>query len=174
MPIQRPSTNGRAQQALLRLEQEMPQWLWDACNRAMDREDGLANEYEGEVGRYVRMTDRESPLGSAAHGLAKLYPPRPMERLPASPSVDRLRGVLAEAPSLPLRLECGEEVDGMRMTHTNYPEEDYQYEWAPHYLDRLFAALIAVIEAHGIGDAGWRSVRWEVYDKVGPVSPFPP
>lgn len=140
----------------------------------MDREDGLADEYEGERGRYVRMTDRESPLESAAHGLANLYPPRPMVRLPSSPTVDRLRAVLAEAPSLPRRLEWGEEVDGMWMKHTNYPEEDYEYEWAPHYLDRLFAALIAVIEAHGTGDAGWRGVRWEVYDKVCPVLPFPP
>ncbi|OJT03867.1 hypothetical protein TRAPUB_5458 [Trametes pubescens] len=160
-----PSANGRAEQALL-LEQEMPLWLWDACHRAMDRQDGLADVYGEEVGRYARMTNRESPMQSAAHGLAKLYPPRPMERLPSSPAVDRLRDILAEAPSLPRRLEWGEEVDGMWMKHTNYPEEDYEYEWAPYYLDRLFAALIEVIEVHGIGDAGWCGVRWEVYDKV--------
>jgi hypothetical protein len=33
-------------------------------------------------------------------------------------------------------------------------------------MTELFAALTAVITEHGLGDAGWKSARWEVCDTV--------
>jgi hypothetical protein len=33
----------------------------------------------------------------------------------------------------------------------------------------LFRALIDVIKEHGLGEGGWKSIRWEVYDKVRPI-----
>ncbi|KAJ7209911.1 hypothetical protein C8J57DRAFT_1257307 [Mycena rebaudengoi] len=31
-------------------------------------------------------------------------------------------------------------------------------------MTELFTTLTAVITKHGLGDAGWKSARWEVYD----------
>lgn len=155
---------------LLRLKQQMPRWLWDVCHRAMDRVDDRADPYVGESGRFSQTRHREGPMQTAALRLAKSYPARPAELVPSSPTVDRLREILAEAPRLPVDLGLGAHSNGFTVTETGWPEYDYEYEWAPTYLDRLFGALIEVIEAHGTGDGGWRSVRWEVYDKVRLVS----
>ncbi|KAI0655400.1 hypothetical protein C8Q70DRAFT_1019504 [Cubamyces menziesii] len=116
------------------------------------------------LGLYSRDRDRERPM-EAALTLAKTYPPRPAERLPSSPAVDSLRTVLDEAPRMPKNHRWGEDVEGMETTHHSWPDEDYTYEWNSAYLDRVFAALIEVIGVHGVGDEGWRSARWEVYDK---------
>lgn len=49
--------------------------------------------------------------------------------------------------------------------------EDYEgnagWDWSRDYLAEVQQALIAVIEERGLGDSGWKSARWEVYDKVG-------
>ncbi|KAI0642897.1 hypothetical protein C8Q79DRAFT_1012905 [Trametes meyenii] len=45
------------------------------------------------------------------------------------------------------------------------PDGLEKYEWPSEYLESLFCALCDLITAHGVGDAGWRSIRWEVYDK---------
>jgi len=39
------------------------------------------------------------------------------------------------------------------------------FSWAEKYRDKLLQALIDVIEEHGLGENGWKGVRWEVYDK---------
>lgn len=46
-------------------------------------------------------------------------------------------------------------------------------QWSEKFIDRLFEALVAVIEAHGVGVDGWESARWEVYDRVSPYSLHP-
>lgn len=42
-------------------------------------------------------------------------------------------------------------------------------QWSEKFTDRLFGALVAIIEAHGVGVDGWESARWEVYDRVRPL-----
>ncbi|KAI0354847.1 hypothetical protein OH77DRAFT_365009 [Trametes cingulata] len=150
---------------LLRIKQQLPSWIWTSCNRALDQVDEMDYPYSAMGGGlYSRDRDREVPM-KAVLTLVRSYPARPPERLPSSPTVDRLREVLAEAPKLPRCLEYEmEEVEGITATHHAFPEE-VTYEWSSSYLDRVFAALIDVIEAHGGGDAGWQSIRWEVYEK---------
>ncbi|OJT05768.1 hypothetical protein TRAPUB_3387, partial [Trametes pubescens] len=151
---------------LLRLKQDMSRWLWDVCHRAMDRVDDLADPYNvGDSGRFSHTKDREGPMQTAALRLAKAYPARPVELVPSSPAVDRLREILAEAPRLSGDRKVGAHVDGFTMEETCWPDDGYEYEWDRPYLDRLFSALIEVIEVHGTGDKGWGGVRWEVYDK---------
>lgn len=90
------------------------------------------------------------------------YPPRPSAPVPASPAVDRLRAVLSEAPRPdPSVAKHPHGID----VHEDH-EGDVSYSWAEEYLRDLLPALAAVIDAHGIGDAGWKGVRWEVYEKV--------
>ncbi|KAH9850144.1 hypothetical protein C2E23DRAFT_887580 [Lenzites betulinus] len=62
-------------------------------------------------------------------------------------------------------VSSGEEMNGIERTEHFSPEYDVTYKWDTPYLDRLFAVLIEVIEAHGLGNDGWHSVRWEVYDQ---------
>ncbi|KZV90807.1 hypothetical protein EXIGLDRAFT_770476 [Exidia glandulosa HHB12029] len=87
-----------------------------------------------------------------------MYPPRPAERLPPSPSVDNLRAVLEDAPKW-----RGKAVGGI---DTDEDEEgNPSVAWADSYLEKLFPALVSVVREHGVGDAGWKTIRWEVYDK---------
>ncbi|KII86489.1 hypothetical protein PLICRDRAFT_125956 [Plicaturopsis crispa FD-325 SS-3] len=139
---------------LLRLKPTFPPWLWEACNKAfttVDQYPSLRN-YRHEVA----IACAQAQLGP--------YPPRPSAVLPSSTSVDALRAVLSRAPAL-------------RESHQMYPDAedgveyhedftgDIDYYWNEPYLNDLFNALIAVIEEHGVGNSGWRNVRWEVYDK---------
>jgi len=48
----------------------------------------------------------------------------------------------------------------------NFPNQgDIHWNWASSYVKEVKDALIAVIREHGAGQDGWKTVRWEVYDK---------
>ena len=153
------------------IQQAMPPWLWEACTRSLDalyESDltfgWLANVlYEG--GRWDELT----PMKAALDTLVPTYPARPAEPLPSSPSVDRLRAVLASAARAPdegAGLGYGRPVDGLADLHSHWPYPVDWYDWSAAYLERLFAAILEVVEEHGVGAGGWESARWEVYDKV--------
>lgn len=40
------------------------------------------------------------------------------------------------------------------------------HDWDDAYHLRVFAAVAAVVKAHGLEETGWASARWEVYDTV--------
>ena len=40
------------------------------------------------------------------------------------------------------------------------------FDWNRDYCNEVFHVLIEVVKEHGVGDEGWRSARWEVYDTV--------
>ncbi|TFK84289.1 hypothetical protein K466DRAFT_496871 [Polyporus arcularius HHB13444] len=147
--------------ALRRAKEEMAPWLWKAYNDALDRHKN--DGWYGPEYYYSRPRDREGLIASALK-LAKTYPPRPAQPLPSSPSVDALRAVLADAPRI-ADVEWGKEVPGLAFSTTWHPEYDEWYSWTSEILQPIFEALIGVIEAHGVGDDGWASARWEVYDR---------
>ena len=93
------------------------------------------------------------------------YPPRPAELLAPSPSVEKVRAVLADAPQKGSRRN-----EGITITASQYDEYgdpvSFKYRWSEEYLERLFTALIEVIEEHGTGPEGFEGIRWEVYEKV--------
>lgn len=93
------------------------------------------------------------------------YPHRPPLPLSASTSVYQLRGVLKRAGRIPEN--CYEENTPGVDRDEDY-EENVSWDWTQEYQDEVYQALTAVIKEHGLGDAGWKSARWEVYDKVGP------
>ena len=142
----------------------MAPWLWQAYNKALDRH----NARGLELGYLPFSTNaqRERPLVLALQ-VAKTYPPRPRDRLPSSASVDALRALLAQAASPPEEDDYGVQVEGLEYKYIAFPEETEWYEWSVDYLERVYSALVAVIKEHGQGDEGWRTIRWEVYDKVG-------
>lgn len=143
---------------LLRMKSSFPPWLWEKCNEHLDQSEswmcGLSSR------------DREHIIQLALKELLP-YPARPDSLLPSSPSVDRLRQVLREAPSVEeyLRARGPSKYEGIR-EHFHGDSGDTTYYWSKSYLEKLFGALIEVIEAHGTGEHGWGAVRWEVYDKV--------
>lgn len=85
------------------------------------------------------------------------YPQRPAFLLQSSTSVDALRRVLEHAPT---------SLDDPLMEVSYDKLGTSIYSWGDKYMNQLFQALIRVIKDHGVGMAGWRSIRWEVYDKV--------
>ncbi|PIL35029.1 hypothetical protein GSI_02816 [Ganoderma sinense ZZ0214-1] len=136
---------------LLKIKNQMAPWLWTAYNKALsdlDEPNWMSIGLSGR-GLFTEDRDREWPMKRALVP-ASTYPPRPAHPLASSGSVDRVRAVLEEATSLP---------EGTQ-------EEDVEdYEWSEDYLERLFSALIEVVNQHGLGAEGLEGIRWEVYDK---------
>lgn len=110
--------------------------------------------------------DREHKIRVALRMLFA-YPTRPESMLPPSPSVDQLRQVLRDAPSVGayLRTKGPSKYEGIE-EHYHGEDGEYTYSWSSSYLEKLYGALIEIIEIHGTGDDGWATARWEVYDKV--------
>jgi hypothetical protein len=147
---------------LLRLKQVFPDWLWSACDSALLSSDPIP-EYRFSA------QDREKAL-SAVHGALSPYPPRtPQKKTRSSVSVSALRLVLSDAPISPAASTI-DHPEGGRPTRYLHeardgPRGEPRFSWATEYRESVFAALIDVINEHGLGDDGWKSVRWEVYDK---------
>lgn len=137
-------------------------WVFEACEKGLNPH-GLDPElYDCDYS----VKDRLQIFPKALTELSQ-YPKRPLELLPPSPSVDALRTVLSEAPYMP---EGGDDGPIDMELHEDGASGDMWYTWSKAYTDRLFIALAEVIRAHGVGEDGWKSARWEVYDKVRPSS----
>ncbi|KAJ7474363.1 hypothetical protein B0H11DRAFT_1810793 [Mycena galericulata] len=125
-------------------------WLWDAGNRVLSFPSNIPDW------SHLTQIEREAALKCLLQ-VARAYPQRPCAPPPASSAYDSFRQVLARAPSLTgrtrTRLVLYDLFGGRRM-----------WRWDAEYMSELFAALIAVVDAHGCGEAGWMSARWEVYD----------
>ena len=98
--------------------------------------------------------------------LAKNYPPRPEAPLLSSPTIDAFRNILKDAPKYPKPQDRGKEFDNLDMGGDTWPDFEITYEWSKEFLGRVFHALRDIIEAHGMGDQGWASARWELYEMV--------
>ncbi|KAJ7107726.1 hypothetical protein C8R44DRAFT_804152 [Mycena epipterygia] len=125
------------------------EWLWNAGNSALAPSDEL------DTGYYAKK--KETILKAL---LIETYPPRPSSLAPESPSYRALLEVLARAPSM------HDEVTrkGIDMDTSGFDGHE-TFTWNTRYLEDLFRALIAVMKDHGLEADGWKSARWEVYDK---------
>lgn len=79
----------------------------------------------------------------------------------SSLSVDALQAVQERAPNTE-RNTSTENID----YQDNFQGKTIISSWTVSYLKEVSVALINVIKEHGVDDAGWKSVRWEIYDKV--------
>jgi hypothetical protein len=122
-------------------------WLWAECNMYADKDITLIPKQ-----RYIALR--------AAPKTLPLYPPRPTDLTNlTSPSIDILQEVLGRAPD-----STAEPTEGLATTSN--PSEDGHTVWGDEYLDDLFTALIGVVRDDGLGEDGWRTIRWLVYDTV--------
>lgn len=145
---------------------QFPEYLWRACNETLDSVD--VGDYDLEY-HGLNNREREAAMSAALAQLVYRHPARPEGNILSSPSVNHLRDILKlgptdksvdeKSPDGPYGMDYYEDFTG-----------DITFYWNAAYLQDLFEALIAVIEEHGI--AGWESVRWEVYDKVSPLSSY--
>jgi len=135
------------------------EWLWRRCNEALDPRDDSIDMTPAERAKVLGLV-----LVSPRRGALTPYPLRPSGSLGSSESVDELRAILARAPEC--RGKDGE-IAGMVRHETCHPEWDVWYDWDGDYYDEVFQALMEVVKQHGVGDEGWASARWEVYDTVG-------
>ena len=158
---------------LLSIKNQMAPWLWTAYNKALSAIDDLNWESVALCGRgfFTSDRDREGPMKSALV-LALTYPPRPTNPLLPSSSVDKMRAVLREAASPPRGRDWGrEDIPGVTF-FSSQPEDVEEYHWSEDHPERLFSALIGVIEEHGMGPEGLEGIRWEVYDTVRVLHSF--
>ncbi|KAM5536900.1 hypothetical protein V8D89_009447 [Ganoderma adspersum] len=129
-------------------------WIWDTCNIVLDyvlldgaiprAPEDLTGAREDAMERAVVFVDSQR----------KLYARRPEEPLQPTSSIKallRLRRVLEQAPLAP--------VPGTALWGTPFPGLD-------------FIRKTALVEDLGTGRDGWRTVRWEVYDKYSQSPSF--
>ncbi|PIL35030.1 hypothetical protein GSI_02817 [Ganoderma sinense ZZ0214-1] len=160
---------------LLRVKEQMVPWLWTAYNKALSWIDTMNDWWDDSMsaafdrGFFKCTKDREGPMKDALV-TTRTYPPRPTEVLAPSPSVDKVRAVLAAAAKLPSKKNWGSaKLPGLAAVY-RYSDEDGElesctYKWSDEYVEVLFLALIEVVEAHGTGPEGFEGIWWEVYDK---------
>ncbi|KAJ7448603.1 hypothetical protein B0H11DRAFT_2332968 [Mycena galericulata] len=129
-------------------------WLWLAANKGIELRDD------------VRGRDKETALEHRSLTGPDAYPRRPALVAPDSFSYIQLRGVLSRAASDQDHLD----------SYEDHCEGETTWSWKKSYMEELFKALIAVIYEHGIEGVGWKSARWEVYDRhsscIQPLSFF--
>lgn len=127
--------------ALRKLKAQFPaEWLWEACNKALD--DLPIPWTERKLWQPFSVTKIVHALN---HILLALF------HVSSCLRQSRLRSVLEGASD-----EIDENEDGF----SGYTF----YFWKANYKESLFQALIGVIDEHGL--EGWKNVRWLVYDKV--------
>ena len=150
---------------LRNVKAELSPWLWNACNVALDHVllRGQFPRTPRDLGphREVTMLRAASFIRSHTH-----YAERPAQPLGSSRSMMQLRAVLRQAPIAPApgSPQWGGDVDGLV-----FDREGEYYDWSPDFLQRVFDVACGVVEELGTGDAGMRTARWEIYDKVRPL-----
>ncbi|CDO72251.1 hypothetical protein BN946_scf184970.g103 [Trametes cinnabarina] len=83
---------------LLRINEQLPLWLWKECNDVLRRID----LYDGAIGgQFLKGREREDALARVPGPFADEYPPRPVRPLLSSGPVDAVRAVLKDAPKCP-------------------------------------------------------------------------
>lgn len=138
---------------LLAIKRHMDGWLWKACNEALVRE---------HPARATEHTD----IMRCAMVYTLTYPARPAHLPSSSPAMDHFRAVLASAARFRNNDTDAQRV-GLQYAGGDDPvNHAWSYDWDEEYRFDLFEALQKVINDHGMGELGWESARWEVYDTV--------
>ncbi|KAJ7579283.1 hypothetical protein C8J56DRAFT_341280 [Mycena floridula] len=147
----------------MKLKAAFPRYLWVYFNKAADPPVNTDDAYNFDTKEKV--STRVPKIKRAKEQIDK-YPDRPEETLnitniTTSKSKAALRAILEEAPDTDKTMGDSQHLE----VEILYPQDETAYSWKKEYLDKLYDALFDVIQEHGLGDEGWRSLRWEVYDK---------
>lgn len=136
----------------------MDGWLWMACNEALVREHPTRATEHADIMRCAMV-------------YTLTYPVRPLQLPPSSPAMDALRAVLASAARY-RKNDTDPERVGLQYTGVDDPANHaWSYDWDEEYRFDLLEALQKVIDDRGMGELGWESARWEVYDTVSKARP---
>lgn len=151
----------------------LPAWFWISCNLALNR----ALSSGALPGRGASASVERVYAMRAACKFFNEHRARYASR-PAAPIASaRVSGgeELDLLPKFRLWLGCAPRISGnSRGTDTWGPPNCKDglvfrsggYEWDAEYLEELFRQLCGLVDALGLGDDGWRSLRWEVYHQV--------
>lgn len=127
-------------------------WLWDTCLRSL-MDLPLKKPHSSVIVVYRQLQYNG-------------YPPRVPLPEPLPPAFKALRTLLDDAPTESHGLFPEGKVANYTTVTYHCLEEEEEYFWARQYFRRVYKALIHIIEEHGVGDEGWGSARWMVYDQV--------
>lgn len=144
---------------LVRAKEELPAWLWNACNDALDADHGAPTQSRSSL--RLRKSAMHAFMASYAAG----YPQRPQTGLPRTPFTANFYRVLGNAPKAPDRGAENWGTPVPRLEYVGTPQDGY-YEWCEAYLEDLFTQLCTLVSSFGLQENGWRTIRWTVYDKV--------
>lgn len=151
--------------ALAQIKNTMTPWFWNEFTEELERWERC----QKRGGRHGLGVQRWETAMQRAAIFAETYPARPPpSHVPTkSPWMNALRTTLAAAPRMPRNYTRGF-IEGIvpfgrTPIGTSLIALD---DWDDAYHLRVFAAVAAVVKAHGLEEAGWASARWEVYDTV--------
>ena len=161
-----------AQQRMKAVQEKVPAWLFNACNKAFDA------TYDDDFQAFWSNTDMQrhelekvEALEKMAKLLAPSYPPRPTDdiSLPESESVKDLRTVLSLLPEGARGMTELYNTEAPDETNSVYMHWDgFTGNYYPSLTERrhteIQRALEAVEKAHGVQVRALAD--WEVYDKV--------
>lgn len=145
---------------------ELPSWFWTECNIALNR--ALSNGSLPSGGPASASAERVYGIRAAQrffHRHSARYAGRPPDPVSTGRSIwlPMLRSSLSNAPTISANLRntdaWGPEKDRLRFHAGNY-------EWGDEYLRGIFRQLCSLIGSLGVEDAGWKSIRWEIYHRV--------
>ncbi len=150
---------------LAQIKNTMTPWFWNEFTEELERWES----YRKRRGHRGLGVERWETAMRRAEVFAATYPARPPPtHAPTKPPwMSALRTTLAEAPRMPRNYSRGF-VEGI-VPFGRTPIRTSLIalcDWDDAYHLHVFAAMAALVKAHGLEEAGWASARWEVYDTV--------
>ncbi|KAM5536889.1 hypothetical protein V8D89_009436 [Ganoderma adspersum] len=141
----------------------LPNWVWLACNAALDR--AASHDASSSSENQPILNDSRKAAMQRAVRFARGYPPRYQASRPSSPWILCLGNVLQRAPELPSRRAWSVHVDDLEFFEApGHRRGRGHYEWSRGYIERVLQVLRRVFAVHGDRQTVRCYVLWEIYD----------
>ncbi len=150
---------------LVHCKSQLPAWVWDECNKALD--DALSQTKFS----LSLSGERETAMLRAVDFVLAYpeYAARPASPLEMTSRVHAVAATLNCAVSPPP--DSCDWVTVSEVGSYTLEARAHGFDWSEEYLEELFASVLDAIQEHADEPDFWKSLRWLLYDKVRRVSP---